>query len=551
MQEYDYIVVGAGSAGSVLANRLTADGEARVLLLEAGGKDDSILVKMPAGAYSLIGGKGRYNWGFWSEPEPHLDGRRVFFPRGKGLGGSSSINGMIYIRGHARDYDQWRQMGLAGWSYADVLPYFKRAETLLGEGDDAFHGRDGPLCVSRAVSPHGIYDAFIEAGGQAGHEITSDFNGARQDGFGRYHLTIRDGQRWSAARGYLRPIAGRRPTLTIRTGARTTRVVIEKGRVVGVEYVVGSSNSRRVAYARAEVILSAGAVQTPHILQLSGVGDPEELRAAGVGVTHELKGVGKNLQDHIAVRLGWEVPGMDTAYTYARGLAKLRTGLDYLVRGQGPGRQNFLEAGAFLRTRPEIDRPDVQLNCVLAIVQLAGDKTIRDGFSISLCGLNPESRGTITLKSADPFADPVIRGNYLSAPRDLRVMLDAIAQVREVAAQPALRSISRVEMNPGSDIRSEADLKAWIRRTASSQYHPVGTCSMGSRDDGRAVVDERLKVFGLEGLRVADASIMPTLVGGNTNAPSIMIGEKAADLVLGRTPPAAATSPRKRSAVPA
>ncbi|WP_337185642.1 choline dehydrogenase [Phenylobacterium sp.] len=536
MDRYDIIIVGAGSAGSVLANRLSADGQRRVLLLEAGGRDGSIFVKMPAGTFSLAT-KGRYNWGFWSEPEPELGGRRIFFPRGKGLGGSSLINGMIYIRGNAGDYDQWRQMGLAGWSYADVLPYFKRAEGLIGPGEDLFHGRSGPLSVSQAKTRNTVYESFVQAGEQAGHPVNADFNGSDQEGFGRYHLTIRDGERWSASRAYLRPIAGVRPNLTIQSRARATRILVEGGRAVGVEYVVGRSTERRTAYADAEVVLSTGAVQSPQLLLLSGIGPAEEVRAAGVPVVHDLPGVGKNLQDHIAVRLNWEVPGIPTAYTYSKGLAKLMTGLDYLLRKQGPGRQNFLETGAFIRTRPELDRPDVQLHNALAVVQTVGESNDRGGFTISLCPLRPESRGEITLRSNDPFEDPVIRGNYLTAPRDRQTMLDAVRMVREVAAQPALKSICTGELHPGPAVQSDAEIDAWIRATCGSQFHPVGTCRMGPTGDPSAVVDGQLRVQGLSGLRVIDASVMPTLVGGNTNAPSIMIGEKGADLILGQSLP--------------
>ena len=543
MDEFDYIVVGAGSAGCVLANRLSADPAARVLLLEAGGKDDSILVRMPAGAYSLAT-KGRYNWGFWSEPEPALDNRRIFFPRGKGLGGSSLINGMIYIRGHARDYDQWRQMGLPGWSYADVLPYFKRAERLHGPGEEGFHGDKGPLPVCQATTSNKIYEAVVEAAVQAGHRENEDFNGSEQDGFGRYHLTLKDGERWSSSRAYLHPIRGRRPNLTIRSRAHVTRVIVEQGRAVGVEYCVGSDRSRRRAFASAEVILSAGSVQTPQLLMLSGIGPADEIGAAGLPVVHELAGVGKNLQDHIAVRLNWEVPGIPTAYTYSKGVAKLVTGLRYLLGGKGPGAQNFLEVGGFLRTRPELDRPDIQVHNALAIVQTGAGANQRGGFTLSLCPLHPESRGEITLRSADPFDEPVIRGNYLSAQRDVETMRAGVRRIREVAAQPALQAICTGELQPGPDVRTDEEIDAWVRRTCGSQYHPVGACRMGVASDPLAVVDATLRVHGLAGLRVADASIMPTLVGGNTNGPSIMIGEKAADLVLGRTMAADVQEPR-------
>src|SRR5580704_2014642 len=320
---FDYIIIGAGSAGCVLANRLSADGKTRVLLLEAGPKDNSLMVRMPAGVGALISQKGDYNWGFWTEPEPNLEGRKLWWPRGRGLGGSSSINGMVYIRGHARDYDLWRQMGLTGWGYSDVLPYFKRAEDFEG-GADAYHGAGGPLHVSKASSNNPIYKAFDEAGVEAGYARTNDFNGFQQEGFGPYQLTIKNGKRWSSSAAYLQPILGKRTNLTVEVGARTTRILIERGRAVGVEFV--QEGETRQARADAEVLLCAGAVQSPHMLQLSGIGDPDKLTAAGVTPLHELKGVGENLQDHLDVIVSWETPTTKTAYSYSTGVNRLTTG---------------------------------------------------------------------------------------------------------------------------------------------------------------------------------------------------------------------------------
>jgi choline dehydrogenase len=540
-ERFDYIIIGAGSAGCVLANRLSADPKNRVLLLEAGGKDGSVLVRMPAGAGALISQKGDHNWGFWTEPEPHLDHRRLWWPRGKGLGGSSSINGMIYIRGHARDYDQWRQMGLGGWGYAEVLPYFKRAEDFEG-GEDAYHGAGGPLHVSKATSPNPVYSAFIEAGVEAGYPRTADFNGLKQEGFGPYQLTIRDGARWSASRAFLKPILGRRPNLTVKTGARTTRILIEGGRAIGVEFVCEGQTI--IAHADAEVALSAGAAQSPQILQLSGIGDPDRLAAAGVAPVHALRGVGENLQDHLDVLLAWETPAVKTAHAYSRGLNRLTMGLGFMLFGNGPGAQNFLEAGAFVKSRPGADRPDLQLHCVLAIVKDHGKEAPgKDGFSVHVCQLRPESRGRIGLNSADPFDDPAIFANYLATSEDRRALREGTKIVREIAGQAALKAIRGAEEAPGEDVRTDEEIDAWVRRSAETVYHPVGTCRMGVDGDPDAVVDAELKVQALEGLRVVDASVMPTLVGGNTNAPTIMIAEKAADMILGKAPPAPMHAP--------
>ena len=534
---YDYVIIGGGSAGSVLAARLTEDPDVKVLLLEAGGKNTSILVRMPAGVGTLIKQKSDFNWGFWSEPEPHMDGRKLWHPRGRGLGGSSAINGMIYIRGHASDYDQWRQMGLEGWSYADALPYFKKAESFQ-DGANDYHGADGPLSVSWGErSSHPLYTGVIEAGRQAGYAVTQDFNGAAQEGFGRYQLTIKDGRRWSAAEGYLNPILKSRPNLTVALGARTHKIRLEKGRAVGVDYRVAGSTDLQTAHATREVLLCAGAFQSPQILNLSGIGDPERLAQAGVKAVHALPGVGANLQDHLDVTLNWKCTQPITLYSQTKGLKQLAVGLQYMLTGKGPGRQNGLESGAFLKSRPDLDRPDLQYHFVLALMQEHAKVQFKeDGFTLHVCQLRPESRGRVDLRSADPEADPAILSNFLSTEEDRRAVREGVKMAREIVAQNALKPYRGAEIAPGDSVRSDAEIDAFIRATGETIYHPVGTCKMGVAGDETAVVDKDLKVFGLEGLRVVDASVMPTLIGGNTNAPTIMIAEKIADHIRGRAP---------------
>ena len=536
MDSFDYIIIGAGSAGCVLADRLTEDGTKRVLLLEAGVKDNALMVRMPAGVAQLIPEKGTYNWGFWTEAEPHLNDRKLFWPRGKGWGGSSSINGMVYIRGHARDYDQWRQMGLEGWAYRDVLPYFKRSEGLQG-GGDAWHGGDGPLKVNRAGDPNPIYQATIEAGRQAGHKVTADFNGFQQEGWGPYQHTIHGGERWSASKAYLHPALGRR-NLTCITGARTTRLILEAGRCTGVEYADETSRERTIVHASAEVLVCAGALQSPQILQLSGIGDPDDLAPHGVAVVQALKGVGANLQDHLDLSMAWACPKPITMYSQTKGLRTALIGLTYLLFKKGPGSRIPLESGAFLKSRPDLDRPDLQVHVVLAVARNHGSRdegpVARDGFTLHVCQLRPESLGRVGLRSADPFDDPTIFANYLAAEEDRRALREGVKMMRQVVEQAALKPFASEELFPGPAVQTDAEIDAWIRQTAETIYHPVGTCRMGVAGDPMAVVDAECRVLGVAGLRVVDASVMPTLIGGNTNAPTMMIAEKVSDAIRGR-----------------
>ena len=534
---YDFIIIGAGSAGCVLANRLSADPAIRVLLLEAGPRDAHPLIHIPVGNAKIIP-KAKYNWKYETEPQANLDNRRILWPRGKTLGGSSSLNGMIYIRGHARDYDLWRQQGVSGWSFADVLPYFKRAEG-NARGGDAFHGGDGPLVVSDAGHDHNLFDAFVAAGVEAGYPANPDFNGAEQEGFGRYQFTIRNARRWSAAAAYLRPALSR-PNLTVETGALTREIVFEGERAVGVHYVRGSHQA--TALADREVILSGGVVNSPQLLMLSGIGPADDLKRLGIEPILDRADVGRNLQDHFCVHT---VHASNTP-TLTDDLVRTERGAVSLARAfltrSGPASAFPLEGGAFIRTSDDLDIPDAQFHFsagnLLSLIRRpfashSDDHTRPDAFMCHVCQLRPESRGEIRLRSTDPTETPLIQPNYLSEARDRETMREAFKAMREVMHQPALAALSDGEIWPQPDIRSDADIDAFIRATGGTVYHPVGTCRMGG--DDAAIVDETLKVRGTEGLRVVDASVMPSLVGGNTHAPTVMIAEKAADMILGNT----------------
>jgi choline dehydrogenase len=526
---YDYIIVGAGSAGCVLANRLSEDPATRVLLLEAGPSDWHPFIHMPAGLAKLVGKKG-VNWDYDTAPEPQLDNRPLWWPRGKVLGGSSSINAMCYIRGNARDYDEWAQLGAEGWHWQNVLPYFKRSEGNQRGGSE-YHGGDGPLGVSDPRHKNPLSEVFVKATREAGHAASDDFNGARQDGFGWYQTTTRDGKRSSSARAYLKPVRSR-SNLTVVTGACAHRVLLADGRATGVEYSTGGKRIR-VANAAREVLLCGGAINSPQLLMLSGIGPAEHLRQHGIAVASDLPGVGGNLQDHLDVC---------TLQRCTQGLSydsssDVLVALQYYLFKSGPGTSNIAEAGGFLRSRlAQDERPDIQFHFVPAQLDDHGRNRLPgNGYTLHACYLHPRSRGRIRLASADPTAKAHIEAGYLSDAEghDLKMMLEALRLSREILAQPAFAPYRGEELQPGADLQDEAGLTAFIRRKAESIYHPVGTCRMGRADDPDAVVDPQLRVRGISGLRVVDASVMPKLVSGNTNAPTMMIAERAADLIRG------------------
>jgi choline dehydrogenase len=527
VETFDYIIVGAGSAGCVLANRLTASGRHRVLLLEAGGADHNVWIHIPLG-YGKLFHNAKVNWLYSSEPEPELNNRRIVQPRGKVLGGSSSINGLLYIRGQHEDFDLWRQLGNAGWSFEDVLPYFKRAED-QERGSDALHGAGGPLAVSNVSEPHPLCEAFIAAAEQAGYPRNDDFNGPTQEGAGYFQLTARNGRRWSTAVGYLKP-ARRRPNLVVAPNALANRILFKGKRAVGVEYRQGDLT--HTAHAAREVILAAGAFNSPQLLQLSGVGPAALLKSHGIEVIADMPGVGADLQDHLQIRMQYRCTEPITMNDVINSFRhRITAGLRYALFRKGLLTIGAGYAGGFFRTSPAAATPDVQVHFIIFSTDSVGAALHPfPGFIASVCQLRPQSRGFVRIKSSDPKEPPAIQPRYLSSQFDRDTVVAGLKLLRNVMGQPAMRRYIAEERAPGPHCTSDADLLAFAREAGSTVFHPTSTCRMGS--DPTAVVDERLRVRGLQGLRVVDGSIMPTVVSGNTNAAIVAIGEKGADMIL-------------------
>jgi choline dehydrogenase-like flavoprotein len=534
-REFDYLIVGGGSAGCVLAARLSEDPAMRVALFEAGPADKSVLIHCPAGL-AVLAKNGAANWAFATVPQAGLNGRRGYQPRGKVLGGSSSVNAMIYLRGQPEDYDGWAGEGNAGWGWSDVLPYFKQAEH-NERGADAWHGTGGPLNVMDLRSPNRFGPAFVQAGVQAGYAGNGDFNGVRQEGVGAYQVTHKNGERFSAAKAYLTPNLGR-PNLTVVTEAHTTRIVVEAGRVLGIEARVGGA--MKTYRARREVLLCAGALQSPQLLMLSGIGPAAHLRERGIAVQLDLPGVGRNLHDHVDVVQVCDAPHLKDLFGLSlRGLVNLVQGIfEWRKARSGMLTTNFAEAGGFVRSAPEVERPDLQFHFVVGKLVDHGRKTVfGHGYSCHVCLLRPKSRGSVTLSSADPFAAPLIDPNFLAERSDVDVLVRGFKAMRRILGQRALADHGARELAASAAAKSDAEIEAFIRGHADTIYHPVGTCRMGSGP--LDVVDAELRVRGIAGLRVVDASIMPSIVSGNTNAPTIMIAEKAADMIKAATQEAA------------
>ncbi len=525
--DYDYIIVGAGSAGCTLANRLTANGRHSVLLLEAGGRDNWIWFHIPVG-YLYAMGNPRADWLYRTEPVPGLNDRALAYPRGRVIGGSSAINGMIYMRGQAADYDHWRQLGNAGWSWDDVLPYFRKSEHR--DGADEMHGQGGEWRVERLRLRWQVLDLFQQAAAEHGIPPVADFNRGDNEGTGYFEVNQRRGRRWSTARGFLKPALGRK-NLTLWTNAQATRLVIEGSRVAGIE--LEHEGQRKIVRAGREVILAAGAINSPHLLQLSGIGDPALLAEHGIAVSHALSGVGENLQDHLQLRMIFEVTGLKTLNTQFHSLVgKASMALQYAFLRRGPMTMAPSQMGGFTRSSPEVATPNLEFHVQPLSLEKFGDPLHAfPAFTATACNLRPESRGFVRLKNADPKAAPAIQPNYLSTVADRQVAVDAIRLTRRIVLESkAYAPFAPREFRPGAAVQTDAELAEAAGNIGTTIFHPVGTCRMG--DDAGAVVDARLKLRGLAGLRVADASVMPTITSGNTNSPTIMIAEKAADMIL-------------------
>jgi choline dehydrogenase len=534
----DYVIIGAGSAGCAIAYRLSEAGRS-VIIIEHGGTDAGPFIQMP-GALSYPMNMSRYDWGFQTEPEPYLNNRILATPRGKVIGGSSSINGMVYVRGHARDFDHWAEQGATGWSYADVLPYFKRMEDWHASGhggDPEWRGQGGPLHVTRGPRDNPLTRAFVEAGRQAGYPVTDDYNGEQQEGFGPMDATIWKGRRWSAANAYLKP-ALKRVNCDLINGL-ALRVVIENNRATGVE--IDRGNGIEIVHARAEVIIAASSINSPKLLMLSGIGPAKHLRDHGIGVLADRPGVGQNLQDHLEMYIQMAATKPITLFKYWNLLGKAQVGAQWLFTSGGLGASNQFESAAFIRSRPGVDYPDIQYHFIPIAVRYDGKAAAEGhGFQVHTGPMRSGSRGAVTLRSADPAAPPKILFNYMSDPQDWVDFRTCIRLTREVFAQDAFKPFAGHEIQPGANAQSDAALDDAIREHTESAYHPCGTCRMGRRDDRHAVVDPVTRVIGVDGLRVSDSSIFPRITNGNLNAPSIMTGEKAADHILGRAPLAAA-----------
>jgi len=530
----EFVIIGAGSAGSAMAWRL-AEGGATVTIIEHGGTDAGPFIQMPA-ALSYPMNMSRYDWGFQTEPEPHLGGRVLATPRGKVIGGSSSINGMVYVRGHARDFDTWADQGAQGWAYADVLPYFQRMESWHGQGDGgdpAWRGANGPLHVTRGPRTNPLFEAFIRAGEQAGYPVTRDYNGRQQEGFGPMEATIYNGQRWSAANAYLKPALKTGKVRLVRAFAR--RVVIEDGRATGVEIERGGVIE--VIHADREVVLAASSINTPKILMLSGIGAANHLREHGIPVVADRPGVGANLQDHLELYLQFASKKPVTLYKYWNLMGKAVIGAQWLFTRKGLGASNQFEACAFIRSKPGVEYPDIQYHFLPIAVRYDGKAAAEGhGFQAHVGPMRSKSRGAVTLRSGDPSVAPRILFNYMSHPEDWADFRTCIRLTREIFGQDAMSPFVKHEIQPGAAVQTDDQLDSFIREHVESAYHPCGTARMGRRDDPMAVVDPECRVIGVDGLRVADSSIFPQVTNGNLNAPSIMVGEKAADHLLGRTP---------------